>query len=204
MLTPRVSASFALAGMTSALGKCHTFDARADGYARGEACCAWVLRPLQHDDDGTPAQLGSCVRNDGRSASLTAPNGQAQQRLLVAALADAGTPIESLSLNEAHGTGTALGDPIEAASLVQSSTARCTLGRAALLPQQHAPPRAAVVVGPPGLLLSLLTEGAAQTEARTDRARGGRTGCPAACRGRARTAPHLQERRAERWPRQES
>ena len=63
------------------------------------------------------AVLGSAVRQDGRSASLTAPNGQAQQGLLVASLADAGVAAAALALHEAHGTGTALGDPIEAGSL---------------------------------------------------------------------------------------
>eukprot|EP00966_Prymnesium_polylepis_P069813 1623424-Prymnesium_polylepis.1 len=62
--------------------------------------------------------VGSAVRQDGRSASLTAPNGQAQQALLVAAWGDASIPSDDLTLNEAHGTGTALGDPIEAGSLV--------------------------------------------------------------------------------------
>ena len=61
---------------------------------------------------------GSCVRQDGKSASLTAPNGQAQQSLLVASLSDASLSAEDLSCAEAHGTGTALGDPIEARSLV--------------------------------------------------------------------------------------
>ena len=61
------------------------------------------------------------MRSDGRSASLTAPNGQAQQGLLRAALADAATSAESVTTAEAHGTGTALGDPIE----VGHSKARC-------------------------------------------------------------------------------
>ena len=66
------------------------------------------------------ALRGSAVRQDGRSASLTAPNGQAQQGLLGAALADASTSAAALALNEAHGTGTKLGDPIEAGSLAAS------------------------------------------------------------------------------------
>ena len=61
--------------------------------------------------------LGSAVRQDGRSASLTAPNGKAQQALLHAALADAAVTADALACVEAHGTGTALGDPIEAGSL---------------------------------------------------------------------------------------
>ena len=60
---------------------------------------------------------GCAVRQDGRSASLTAPSGQAQQKLLRAALADAAITADALVLSEAHGTGTALGDPIEAGSL---------------------------------------------------------------------------------------
>ena len=115
MLEPSTSVSFAIAGMTSARGRSHTFDARADGYARGEACGALALRC---DVEGAELALqGSAVRQDGRSASLTAPNGQAQQGLLVAALADAGSSADAPALHEAHGTGTALGDPIEAGSL---------------------------------------------------------------------------------------
>ena len=60
---------------------------------------------------------GCAVRQDGRSASLTAPNGQAQQALLRATLADAGASAAEMVVLEAHGTGTSLGDPIEAGSL---------------------------------------------------------------------------------------
>ena len=114
MLTPGASTTFAVAGMTSARGRSHTFDGRADGYARGEACGGVVLRSQVKE----LCFLGSAVRQDGRSASLTAPSGQAQQGLLVAALQDAGILVDTLVLNEAHGTGTALGDPIETGSLV--------------------------------------------------------------------------------------
>ena len=110
------SAQCAVAGMTSLGGNCHTFDSRADGYIRADACGAVALRPLTR----LPVAMalgGAAVRQDGRSASLTAPNGQAQRDLLRAALADAGVDPASLSRMEAHGTGTALGDPIEAGSL---------------------------------------------------------------------------------------
>ena len=60
---------------------------------------------------------GAAVRQDGRSASLTAPNGQAQRNLLLAAHAEAGVRPTELARFEAHGTGTMLGDPIEAGSL---------------------------------------------------------------------------------------
>ena len=115
IFSPRMSASMAAAGMTSPTGRCHTFDRRADGYARGEACCAASLRC--HDEDAPLLACGSAVRQDGRSASLTAPNGLAQQGLLRASLEDARMLASDLSCAEAHGTGTALGDPIEAGSL---------------------------------------------------------------------------------------
>ena len=111
-----MSAQCAVAGMTSPGGNCHTFDARADGYVRSEACGATALQPLTSAPAAT-VLAGAAVRQDGRSASLTAPNGQAQRGLLRAALADAGVEPASLSRMEAHGTGTALGDPIEAGSL---------------------------------------------------------------------------------------
>ena len=118
VLAPGIGFSFAVAGMTSACGRSHTFDARADGYARGEACGGATLR--RSPEGLGVGLLGSAVRQDGRSASLTAPNGQAQQGLITAAIRDAATSAGSLSLNEAHGTGTALGDPIEAGSLAAS------------------------------------------------------------------------------------
>mmetsp|Transcript_24221 Transcript_24221/g.76721 ORF Transcript_24221/g.76721 Transcript_24221/m.76721 type:complete len:1389 (-) Transcript_24221:1907-6073(-) len=116
MLLPSLGTSFATAGMTSARGRCHTFDARADGFARGESCCALTL--LSHaKSESSLVSTGSCVRQDGKSASLTAPNGKAQQALLEAALVDAGSTCDDLSCVEAHGTGTSLGDPIEVGSL---------------------------------------------------------------------------------------
>jgi NADPH:quinone reductase-like Zn-dependent oxidoreductase/3-oxoacyl-(acyl-carrier-protein) synthase len=116
VLTPHVSTSFAVAGMTSTRGRCHTFDSRADGYSRGEACCTTAL--YCDGKEGALGVEGTAVRQDGRSASLTAPNGQAQQWLLRAGLTDACLAAAMLTVHEAHGTGTALGDPIEAGSLV--------------------------------------------------------------------------------------
>ena len=118
MLAPDHGVSFAIAGMTSVRGRSHTFDARADGYARGEACGALLLRAdAEHAAHTVLQPLGSAVRQDGRSASLTAPSGGAQQSLLSAALQDASEDAVRLVIVEAHGTGTKLGDPIEAGSL---------------------------------------------------------------------------------------
>ena len=103
MLTVAVSVAFSAAGMLSALGRCHTFDRRADGYCRGEGCGAFYFS-TEADD---VAVSGTAVQQDGPSASLTAPNGSSQQRLIEAVNAESGPSLE------AHGTGTALGDPIE-------------------------------------------------------------------------------------------
>jgi acyl transferase domain-containing protein len=104
-------------GMTSPLGRCHTFDQRADGYCRGEGCGAFLLtgRSSGEDDEmGVAAVriLGSAVQQDGPSASLTAPNGSSQKRLIETVRRAIGGSEDVPSL-EAHGTGTALGDPIE-------------------------------------------------------------------------------------------
>ena len=117
MLLPAVGTAFSVAGMTSPRGRCHTFDDRADGYARGEACGATALGPGR---EAALEFLGSAIRQDGRSASLTAPSGQAQAGMIVAALRDGATTPDALLLTEAHGTGTGLGDPIEAGSLVSA------------------------------------------------------------------------------------
>ena len=109
--------SFASAGMTSPTGNCHTFDATAGGYCRSEGIGAIVLR--RSDDakaDQQPMHAmvrGVSVKQDGTSASLTAPNGQAQQGLLTAAHADGDIAPSTLALSEAHGTGTQLGDEVE-------------------------------------------------------------------------------------------
>ena len=118
MLSPGLSYNFAVAGMTSETGRSLTFDARANGYARCEACGAFTLdrKPNASIID----VVGSAIRQDGKSASLTAPNGSAQVGLILAALADAATMPTDLAVNETHGTGTSLGDPIEAGSYANS------------------------------------------------------------------------------------
>jgi acyl transferase domain-containing protein len=117
MLTATASKSIATAGMTSSSGRCHTFDEGADGYCRSEGCGAVVLKRMGDalaDQDRIHAVVrGVGVAQDGTSASLTAPNGQAQEKLLHAALRDAGLASHELDYLETHGTGTALGDPIE-------------------------------------------------------------------------------------------
>jgi acyl transferase domain-containing protein/acyl carrier protein len=117
MLIPGASISASRARMLSPTGRCQAFDAAADGYVRAEGCAMLVLRRLcdavADRDNILAVILGSVSNQDGRSNGITAPNGQAQEQLLRAALADAGLDPADIDYLEAHGTGTSLGDPIE-------------------------------------------------------------------------------------------
>ena len=112
---------FSEAQMLAPDGRCKAFDASADGYVRGEGCGALLLKPLEAaraDGDSILAIVrGTAVNQDGRSHGLTAPNGPAQIEVIARALADAGVEPGDISYIEAHGTGTALGDPIEAGAI---------------------------------------------------------------------------------------
>ncbi|MFI2184144.1 type I polyketide synthase [Streptomyces sioyaensis] len=121
ILDGAVGDAFARAGMLSPDGRCKTFDAQADGYGRGEGCAVVVLKPLARalaDGDLVHAVIKStAVNQDGHSNGLTAPNGAAQERLLTAACRRAGVAPDAVGYLEAHGTGTALGDPVEARAI---------------------------------------------------------------------------------------
>src|SRR5262249_37938276 len=102
-------------------GRCKTFDAQANGYARGEGCGVVVLKRLTDalatNDHILALIRGSAVNHDGPSSGLTVPNGLAQEKLLRQALKNARVAPLDVSYVEAHGTGTPLGDPIEVRSL---------------------------------------------------------------------------------------
>ena len=121
MLTPDLSLSLSQAGMLSPEGLCKTFSESADGFVRGEGCGAVLLKRLsQARADGDPILCvirGSSCNQDGRSIGLTAPNGLAQQAVIRNALANARVSAEDVSYIEVHGTGTALGDPVEMSAL---------------------------------------------------------------------------------------
>ncbi len=121
ILSPELTITFSQARMMAPDGRCKTFDARADGYVRGEGCGIVVLKRLSdalRDGDNILALLrGSAVNQDGRTNGLTAPNGPSQQAVIRQALQDAGVQPAQIGYVEAHGTGTPLGDPIEIDSL---------------------------------------------------------------------------------------
>lgn len=112
-------------GMLSPRGRCFTFDSNADGYARGEGCGSTLLRVLddtrpkrQEEVQSMHADLaGSAINQDGRSASMTAPNGPSQQEAIRASMRENRIEPWKVNVAECHGTGTALGDPIEVSAL---------------------------------------------------------------------------------------
>lgn len=121
MISPRSSIAMSKFGGISSDGRSKAFDARADGYVRGEGGGVVVLKRLSDalaDGDRIYCVIrGSAVNNDGFSNGLTAPSPQAQREVLRDAYADAGVVPGEIQYVEAHGTGTMLGDPIEAGAL---------------------------------------------------------------------------------------
>ncbi|MCP4992737.1 MAG: SDR family NAD(P)-dependent oxidoreductase, partial [Gammaproteobacteria bacterium] len=117
LLTPQLHIAFSKAGMLAEDGRCKTFDQRANGYVRAEGMGAIFLKPLsqaQADGDYIYALIrGTAENHGGKAASLTAPNPKAQADLLVRAYQQADIDPTTVGYIEAHGTGTALGDPIE-------------------------------------------------------------------------------------------
>ena len=121
MITPELSIALSKWGFLAEDGRCKTFDARANGFVRGEGCGAVVLKRLGDAlADGDPVLAlirGTAVNQDGRTNVLTAPSGLAQQAVVREALDNGALQPGDISYIEAHGTGTALGDPIELEAL---------------------------------------------------------------------------------------
>ncbi len=117
ILNGRIYELRADAMMLSPEGQCKTFDASADGYVRGEGCGVVVLKRLsdaEADGDRIWAVIrGSAVNHGGASVGLTVPNTPALERVIEDALSQAGVQASEVDYLEAHGTGTAVGDPIE-------------------------------------------------------------------------------------------
>lgn len=121
VLSPTLLINLSKAGMLSPDGRCKAFDASANGFVRGEGAGAVILKPLARAlSDGDPVYAvirGTAVNSDGRSTGMTVPNLEAQERVILEALAWADVAPRDVSYVEAHGTGTPLGDPIEARAL---------------------------------------------------------------------------------------
>ena len=123
IITPAASINFSKAKMLSADGRCRTFDASASGFGRAEGGGMVVLKRLSDAQEAgdriSAVILGSAVNHNGRTNGLTAPSTSAQQAAISQALKVSKLDAEAVSYVETHGTGTALGDPIEVAALGQ-------------------------------------------------------------------------------------
>ena len=124
ILSPEIHVTLSKAKMMAPDGRCKAFDAAADGFVRSEGSGMVVLKRLDdavRDGDRIHAVIrGSACNQDGRSSGLSAPNGPSQTAVVKAAWSAAGIKPEEIDYVETHGTGTALGDPIEAGALVQA------------------------------------------------------------------------------------
>ena len=121
LLIPEMAQMLATLQVMARDGRCKVFSADADGFVRAEGCGVIVLRRLSDAMARREPILGlirgSAWNQDGKSGGLTAPNGAAQERVIKAALANARLSPDQVSYLEAHGTGTALGDPVELSAI---------------------------------------------------------------------------------------
>lgn len=117
------------AGMLSPSGECRTFDSKANGYVRAEGAGIVLLKPLADAlADGDPIRaviLGTASNQDGHTVGITVPSGEAQKANVREACRRAGIRPTDVTYIEAHGTGTPVGDPIEARALGEV----CGVGR---------------------------------------------------------------------------
>ena len=124
MITPEGFIGFSQASMLSSDGKCKAFDASADGFVRGEGAGMVLMKTLsQAKKDGDRIHgliLGSAVNQDGSTNGISLPCPDAQNAVVREACADAGVSPKDIVYAEAHGTGTAVGDPIEANALADA------------------------------------------------------------------------------------
>ncbi|OGB22453.1 MAG: hypothetical protein A3I66_04080 [Burkholderiales bacterium RIFCSPLOWO2_02_FULL_57_36] len=121
LINPNTTIGFSHGSFLSPDGRCKAFDSRANGYVRSEGAGVVILKLLsqaQADGDNIWAVIrGTASNQDGRTAGISLPSREAQERLLRDACTDANIEPNQIQYVEAHGTGTAAGDPIEASAL---------------------------------------------------------------------------------------
>lgn len=115
--SPANTIGFSKLQATGPDGYCKSFDAAANGYARGEGCGVILIKRLsdaiRDNNEILGIIRGTAINQDGKSNGLTAPNGASQEKLICKAMKAAGVEANSIDYVEMHGTGTKLGDPIE-------------------------------------------------------------------------------------------
>ena len=121
ILKPEPQMGFSKGGFLSPDSRCFAFDSRANGYIRSEGAGLIILKPLAQaleDKDTIFATIrGSGVNQDGTTKGISVPSSAAQQEMIRMAYNDAGIATNKVKYIEAHGTGTFVGDPIEAKSI---------------------------------------------------------------------------------------
>lgn len=121
LMKPESTLGFAKASMLSPDGRCKSFDSRANGYVRSEGVGVIIIKKLSQaivDKNNIYAVIrGSMINQDGRTKGISLPNGEAQKRILIDVYRKAGINTADVRCLEAHGTGTQVGDPIEANAL---------------------------------------------------------------------------------------
>lgn len=106
------------AGVLSKTSTCHPFDISADGYGRADGIGALYVKRLEDAiRDGDPIRSvirGTAINSNGRTPGITLPSALGQEAVISKAYAKAGLSVDDTGYVELHGTGTAVGDPIEA------------------------------------------------------------------------------------------
>ena len=137
MLTPEATIAMSKGQFLNPEGYCRSFDANAKGYVRGEGAGIVILKPLStalRDRDPIYALIKATgINHDGQGSGLIVPNKEAQKQLITHVIAKAQICPSQIQYMEAHGTGTSLGDPIEAWAIDQvlncsERKQKCVLG----------------------------------------------------------------------------
>ncbi|CAE8600698.1 unnamed protein product, partial [Polarella glacialis] len=127
-LAPHAFIGASQSHMLSPLGRCLTFNSSASGYARGDGCSGLTLKWGHLPDERDAVWRASMVGQNGKSATLTAPNGLSQEDVIWRACREAKISPSTSCVWSCHGTGTSLGDPIEVGAVrkIMSKSERST------------------------------------------------------------------------------